>query len=45
VFHQALARSLGRPHPLAVLNIGGVANVTYVDGGDSVACVPDRATR
>jgi len=38
VFHQALARSLNHPHPIAVLNIGGVANVTYVDGGDPVAC-------
>ncbi|MEP7029602.1 MAG: anhydro-N-acetylmuramic acid kinase [Pseudolabrys sp.] len=38
VFHQALARDLGRPHPIAVLNIGGVANVTLVDGGDPVAC-------
>ena len=38
VFHQALARGLDRPHPVAVLNIGGVANVTFVDGGDPVAC-------
>jgi anhydro-N-acetylmuramic acid kinase len=38
VFHQALARSLDRPHPVAVLNIGGVANVTFVDGGDPIAC-------
>lgn len=38
VFHQAMARDLARPHPIAVLNIGGVANVTYVDGGDPVAC-------
>jgi anhydro-N-acetylmuramic acid kinase len=38
VFHQALARELPRPHPIAVLNVGGVANVTYVDGGDPVAC-------
>lgn len=38
VFHQALARSLDRPHPMAVLNIGGVANVTFVDGGDPIAC-------
>lgn len=38
VFHQALARELDRPHPIAVLNIGGVANVTFVDGGDPVAC-------
>lgn len=38
VYHQALARTLDRPHPIAVLNIGGVANVTFVDGGDPVAC-------
>ncbi len=38
VFHQALARKLDRPHPIAVLNVGGVANVTYVDGGDPIAC-------
>jgi anhydro-N-acetylmuramic acid kinase len=38
VYHQALARELDRPHPLAVLNVGGVANVTWVDGGAPVAC-------
>jgi anhydro-N-acetylmuramic acid kinase len=38
VFHQALARDLARPHPIAVLNVGGVANITYVDGGDPIAC-------
>jgi anhydro-N-acetylmuramic acid kinase len=38
VFHQALARDLDRVHPIAVLNVGGVANVTFVDGGDPVAC-------
>ena len=38
IFHQALARSIERPHPIAVLNIGGVANVTWVDGSDPVAC-------
>ena len=37
-FHQALARDLKRAHPIAVLNVGGVANVTYVDGGDPIAC-------
>lgn len=37
VFHQAMARTLERPHPIAVLNVGGVANVTFVDGGDPVA--------
>jgi len=30
VFHQALARDLATP--LAVLNLGGVGNVTYIDG-------------
>jgi anhydro-N-acetylmuramic acid kinase len=38
VFHQALARDLDWPHPIAVLNVGGVANVTFVDGGDPIAC-------
>jgi anhydro-N-acetylmuramic acid kinase len=39
VFHQALVGNLDRPRPLAVLNIGGVANVTYVDEpGDPIAC-------
>jgi anhydro-N-acetylmuramic acid kinase len=38
VFHQAMARDLAHPHPIAVLNVGGVANVTYVDGGDPIAC-------
>jgi len=37
VFHQALARGLDRPHPIAVLNAGGVVNVTFVDGGDPIA--------
>jgi anhydro-N-acetylmuramic acid kinase len=39
VFHRALVETLDRPRPVAVLNVGGVANVTYVDGsGDLVAC-------
>src|SRR5712692_5382649 len=38
VFHRALVAALDRPRPVAVLNIGGVANVTYVDGEDLVAC-------
>ena len=37
-FTSALARDLAQPHPIAVLNLGGVANVTFVDGGDPVAC-------
>jgi anhydro-N-acetylmuramic acid kinase len=39
VFHRALMRGLRRPHPVAVLNVGGVANVTYIDGEDNlIAC-------
>jgi anhydro-N-acetylmuramic acid kinase len=34
VFHQALARDL--PKPLAVLNIGGVANVTWIGADDDL---------
>ena len=35
VFHAALAGELARP--LAVLNIGGVANVTWIGPGDALA--------
>lgn len=39
VYHRALAETLKRPHPVAVLNIGGVANVTFIDGvPDPFAC-------
>ena len=43
VFHRALVEASGKdgklPGPLALLNIGGVANVTYVDDGcDPIAC-------
>ena len=39
VFHRALVRSSSVPHPVAVLNLGGVANVTFVDGDAiSIAC-------
>ena len=39
VFHRAIVDTIDRPHPVAVLNIGGVANVTFVDGGpDPIAC-------
>jgi 1,6-anhydro-N-acetylmuramate kinase len=39
VYHRALAERLDRPHPVAVLNIGGVANVTFIDGiSDPYAC-------
>src|SRR5690348_14850385 len=38
VFHRALVRQLRRASPVAVLNIGGVANVTYIDGKQLIAC-------
>ncbi|MFK8251638.1 anhydro-N-acetylmuramic acid kinase [Ancylobacter terrae] len=39
VYHRALARTLDRPQPLLVLNLGGVANITYIDGeADPIAC-------
>jgi anhydro-N-acetylmuramic acid kinase len=38
VFHRALVRRLGREVPLAVLNVGGVANVTFIDGDELIAC-------
>jgi anhydro-N-acetylmuramic acid kinase len=39
VFHHAIVKTIERPHPVAVLNIGGVANVNFVDGGpDPIAC-------
>jgi anhydro-N-acetylmuramic acid kinase len=39
VYHRALAQSLEREGPMVVLNIGGVSNITYIDGGDTlIAC-------
>jgi anhydro-N-acetylmuramic acid kinase len=38
-YHRALVSALDRPHPVAVLNVGGVANITYIDGErDPIAC-------
>ncbi len=34
VYHQALARRLDEPGPVAILNLGGVANLTFIDGGE-----------
>ena len=46
VFHRAIVETLNRPHPVAVLDIGGVANVTFVDGGPiRLLATPGRATR
>jgi anhydro-N-acetylmuramic acid kinase len=38
VYHRALVRTLDRAGPVAVLNIGGVANVTYIDNDTLIAC-------
>jgi anhydro-N-acetylmuramic acid kinase len=38
VYHRALAQSLGREGPIVVLNIGGVSNITYIDGDTLIAC-------
>jgi anhydro-N-acetylmuramic acid kinase len=38
IFHRALVRQLGGEPPVAVLNIGGVANVTFIDGEELIAC-------
>jgi anhydro-N-acetylmuramic acid kinase len=37
VYHRAMARVLDRPQPVGVLNLGGVANVTFIDGETLVA--------
>src|SRR5947209_10715361 len=39
VYHRALAQSLDREGPLVVVNIGGVSNITYIGGADTlIAC-------
>ncbi len=39
VYHRALAQSLDREGPMVVVNIGGVSNITYIDGNDTlIAC-------
>ncbi|MGA0607022.1 anhydro-N-acetylmuramic acid kinase [Phenylobacterium sp. VNQ135] len=37
IYHLARARASGLDAPLAVLNVGGVANVTFWTGGDDIA--------
>ena len=38
VYHRALARKLDLPRPIVVVNIGGVANISFLDGyADPVA--------
>ena len=36
IYHQALLRGLGATGNIAVLNLGGVANVTWWDGADTL---------
>jgi len=39
VYHRALAQSLAREGPIVVVNIGGVSNITYIDGNEAlIAC-------
>lgn len=38
VYHRALAQSLERQGPIVVVNIGGVSNITYIDGNELIAC-------
>jgi anhydro-N-acetylmuramic acid kinase len=39
VYHRALAQSQRREGPVCVVNIGGVSNITYIDGADTlIAC-------
>src|ERR1700751_2287365 len=39
VFHRPMLRLLKRAHPVGVLNLGGVANITFINGGaELVAC-------
>ena len=34
VYHRALTQSLDREGPIVVVNIGGVSNITYIDGAE-----------
>lgn len=38
VYHSALVRMLGRSAPTVVVNVGGVANITYIDRETLIAC-------
>jgi anhydro-N-acetylmuramic acid kinase len=37
VFHRAMVRLLKRAHPVGVLNLGGVANLSYIDNSELIA--------
>lgn len=36
LYHAALAAHM--PHPVVIVNIGGVSNITYIDGDTIIAC-------
>ena len=38
MYHRALVQRLSLDPPVAVLNVGGVSNVTYIDGEALIAC-------
>ena len=38
VYHRALVRMLNSDGPAVVVNIGGVSNITYIDGETLMAC-------
>jgi anhydro-N-acetylmuramic acid kinase len=38
LFHRALVRRSAHEPPVAVLNVGGVANISYIDGEQLIAC-------
>jgi anhydro-N-acetylmuramic acid kinase len=39
VYHRALVQSVEREGPTVVVNVGGVSNITYIDGTDTlIAC-------
>jgi anhydro-N-acetylmuramic acid kinase len=39
VYHRALTQTLEREGPVVVVNIGGVSNITYIDGNETlIAC-------
>ncbi len=38
VYHRALVQQLDRQGVVVVLNIGGVANISYIDGDTLIAC-------
>lgn len=37
IYHQALAQAAGLAGPVVVINIGGVANLTFIEAGDPIA--------